>query len=391
MTSLTRRFFLKQLLDGGLKAAAVPAAVKVLLEAREANALPISLPAHQDTELRKVDFFERLENKGIRCGVCPNRCVLDDGETGICRARTNHDGVHYNHAYANPCILSVDPVEKLPMNNFYPGSEVVCVAVGGCNLRCLYCQNWEWSQKRPDDIKRKFSLGPGEAVHSVLKKDIRTVAFTYTEPIAFLEYISDIADIAANSGVRCVAASNGFATKPAARKMAEKLDGITIGLKGFDDAFYEKVCGAKLKPVLETIEEINSSGTCWVELTTLIVPTYNDDKKKIKEMALWIRKNVGTKVPWHFARFVPKYRLANVPRTPVSTLDDAMKIALDAGLEYVYTSNIAPHKGNNTRCPRCGRMLIERIGFKIIKNEIKTGRCRCGNRIPGFFDSAEPV
>lgn len=362
-----------------MKAAALPLAIQVLLKAAEARG------EDGASKYREVFFYDKLDDKYIRCGICPNACTLGDGGRGICRSRVNHGGVHCNHAFGNPCILRPDPIEKLPMNNFLPGTDTVCVAVGGCNLRCLYCQNYSWSQKRPEEIEDTFDLSPGRAVHSVLKKDIRTIAFTYTDPVAFLEYACDITDIARKSGVRCIAATNGFVTTQTARRIADKMDAVTVGLKGFDEEFYRTVCGASLKPVLEGIEEIKSHGGCWMELTTLIVPTYNDDMKTIKAMARWIKKTVGTKVPWHLSRFVPRYRLTNVPRTPVQTLDDAMKIALDAGLEYVYTSNIAPHKGNNTYCPRCGRTLVERVGFKILNNALKGGRCKCGCRIPGFF------
>jgi pyruvate formate lyase activating enzyme len=379
--SCTRRAFLHNAVQGGVKAAALPLAFKVLLEAQTAlGGTPFSRG-------KEVMSYTRLENGTIRCGVCPNLCRLKDGQTGICRARTNHQGIHYNQAYGNPCILKAAPIEKLPMNHFLPGSDTICIAVGGCNLRCLYCQNWEWSQREPEKIPQRFELGPGEAVHSVLKKDVRTIAFTYTDPIAFLEYALDIAQIARRSGVRCVAATNGFATKETARQAAKKLDAITVGLKGFDDGFYSSVCGARLGPVLDAIVEIQSQDTCWLELTTLIVPTYNDDKKKIKEMARWIRKNLGTRVPWHLSRFVPQYKLKNVPRTPVHTLDEAMEMGLDEGLEYVYTSNVAPHRGNNTYCPRCGRAVIERLGFKILKNELDRGRCRCGLKMAGILET----
>ncbi len=375
----SRRAFMKILLEGGFKTASLPLAFRVLLEACEARG------AGSDSRLEEVLFYEKLANGIVRCLVCPNQCTLEDGATGRCRARANRGGTHYSLAYGIPCILSPAPIEKLPMNQFLPGSDTVCIAAGGCNLRCLYCQNYAWSQKGPRAIKKRLDLSPAQAVHAVLKRDIRTIAFTYTDPIAYLEYALDIADIAGRYGVRCVAATNGFMNPPTARRAAEKFSGITVGLKGFDESFYQKVCGASLKPVLASIEEIRSFGKCWLELTTLIVPTYNDDLKKIKAMARWIRKNLGTDVPWHLARFIPHYKLTDVPRTPVQTLDAAMKIGLDEGLQYVYTSNIAPHAGNNTRCPRCGRTVIERIGFRVIQNHLKSERCRCGERLAGVF------
>jgi len=273
------------------------------------------------------------------------------------------------------------------LNHFYPEEETICIAVGGCNLRCLYCQNWEWSQKRPNDVTKRFDLSPAKAVHSVLDRKVNTIAFTYTDFIGFFEYACDIADIAKRTGVKCVSATNGYVNKPVIRKAAEKMDAITVGLKGFDDRFYQEVCGARLNPVLDSIVEIKSAANCWLEITTLIIPTYNDNLKLIKKMARWIRKNVGSKTPWHLSRFTPNYKLKDVPRTPVQTLDDARNIALDVGLEYVYTSNVAPHKGNNTYCPNCNKAIIERVGFKVLKNSIKDGRCKCGHRIAGHFSA----
>jgi pyruvate formate lyase activating enzyme len=195
----------------------------------------------------------------------------------------------------------------------------------------------------------------------------------------------DIASEARGRGVRCVSGTAAYVNKRPIRDACRVIDAFAVTLKGFDEAFYEKVCGISLKPVLAAIEEIKSEGA-WLELTTLIVPTYNDDIAKVKEMARWIRKNLGTRVPWHFARFVPRYRLKNIPQTPVQTLADARNAALDEGLEFVYTSNVAPHEGNNTCCPRCGRLLIERVGFKTLDNHIKKGRCPCGHEIAGVFE-----
>jgi len=312
-------------------------------------------------------------------------CVLAEGKTCFCRTRTNIKGTLYSRAWGNPCIVSLDPIEKLPLSNYLPGETVVSLATGGCNLRCTYCQNWEQSQKKPDDVKPTFDLDPGQAVASAVKKEVGTIAFTYTEPTAFLEYTFDIAAEAKRKGVRCVSGTAAYINKRPIREACKVIDAFSVTLKGFDETFYKKVCAVELKPVLSAIEEIKSEGR-WLELSTLIVPTYNDDIGKVKEMAKWIRKTLGTKVPWHFARFVPRYKLRNVPQTPVQTLEDARKVALDEGIEFVYTSNIAPHEGNNTRCPKCDRMLIERVGFRVIENTIKTGRCRCGKSIAGVFD-----
>ncbi len=380
--SLSRRELISRVARTGLKTASVPLALKVLADVNAAWARA----GRQVPFKREVDLYRKLPRNRIQCFVCPLNCVLAPGETCFCRSRTNERGTLYSRGWAKPCIVSIDPIEKLPFNNFYPGEKVASIAVGGCNLRCLYCQNWEQSQKKPDQVRPLIDLEPARAVESAREKELSTIAFTYTEPTAFHEYAMDIAAEARRAGVRVVSGTAAFVNRRPIREACKVIDAFAVTLKGFDETFYEKVCGARLKPVLNAIEEIRSEGA-WLELTTLIVPTYNDDVAKIKRMARWIRKNLGSTVPWHFARFVPRYKLKKIPQTPVQTLDDARKAALDAGIEFVYTSNIAPHAGNHTYCPRCKAMLIERVGFKTIRNRIKKGRCPCGHEIPGSFAS----
>jgi len=376
---LSRRQFLNRAARSGVKAASLPLALELLLSGKPASA------AGAAPFEREVYYYRKLPDRKIQCFVCPFNCVLKPGETCFCRSRINVDGTLYSRGWGKPCIVSIDPIEKLPFGNCLPGEKVVSLAVGGCNLRCLYCQNWEQSQEIPDKVRPVHDLDPGAAVASTRKKKIRTIAFTYTEPIAFYEYMIDIAAEAGAHGIRTVAGTALFANRRPVRDACRHIDAFAVTLKGFDQAFYRKVCGADLKPVLAALEEIRSEGR-WLELTSLIVPTFNDDMKKIRDMARWIRRNLGADVPWHFSRFVPRYKLANLPRTPIQTLEDARKTALDQGIDYVYTSNIAPHEGNNTYCPRCGRTLIERVGFKIIKNFLEKGRCPCGRKIAGIFE-----
>jgi len=386
--SLSRREFFSRAASAGFKTTSLPLALKVLADvnAARARAEREAISGKGRPFDREVDLYRKLPDKRIQCFVCPLNCVLSPGETCFCRSRTNVNGTLYSRGWAKPCIVSVDPIEKLPFNNFLPGEKVASIAVGGCNLRCRYCQNWEQSQKKPDDLRPVIDLPPERAVASTQKKGLSTIAFTYTEPTAFHEYVIDIAAEAQRAGVRVVSGTAAFVNRRAIREACRVVDAFAVTLKGFDETFYEKVCGARLKPVLNAIEEIRSEGV-WLELTTLIVPTYNDDRAKVRQMAKWIRKNLGSKVPWHFARFVPRYRLKNIPQTPVQTLDDVRDAALDAGIEFVYTSNIAPHAGNHTYCPRCKAMLIERVGFKTIDNRIEKGRCPCGHEIAGIFSS----
>lgn len=279
----------------------------------------------------------------------------------------------------------MDPIEKVPLNHFRPGSKTLSIALGGCNLRCLYCQNWQQSQKSPDELKT-FDLLPEDVIAAAKRKKLDTIAFTYTEPMTYIEYATDTAKLAKEAGLKVVLATAAYVEPKPLLSLARYVNAMTIGLKGFDDAFYEHALGVHLEPVLEAIKTIKKRTRCWLELVNLIVPTYNDDPEKITKMVRWIRKNLGGNVPLHIARFVPMYRLTNLPRTPVQTLEAAHAAARKAGLRYVYTSNIAPHEGNNTFCANCGKPVIERLGFKILDDRLRKGVCpKCRKKLPGVW------
>jgi pyruvate formate lyase activating enzyme len=320
---MTRRAFL------GGAASALPAIEVLELFAREAR---------RPGALKEVPHSKSLDGTRTQCFVCPLNCILNPGETCFCRTRTNHDGKLFSHAYDNPCILTVDPIEKLPLAHFLPGESSLSLAVGGCNLRCLYCQNWQQSQAKPDEI-RTFDLPRDKAVEGAKKKEVRVLAYAYTEPVAFLEYAMDVSALAREKGLKNVVASALFVNPDPLRELCKTTDAFAAGLKGFDEKFYEKALGVPLKPVLQALEVIKEEGV-WLEIVNLVVPGYNDDLAKVKEMAEWIRKTLGTKVPLHFGRFVPEYRLKDLPRTPVPTLEKCRQLALDAGLEHVYIFNV---------------------------------------------------
>jgi pyruvate formate lyase activating enzyme len=341
-------------------------------------------PARQFT--REVEYYERFPDGIIQCDVCPHQCMLSPGEVGFCRARTNVEGRHYTKAYANPCILRVDTVEKLPLSHFVPGEKMLTIAAGGCNLRCLYCQNWEQSQRPPDEQKT-FHLPVKEAIESAKKKGIRVIGFTYTDPIAFLEYAKDIAVAARKAGLKVAVGSALHVNPEPLLDLAQYVDAFAITLKGFDEKFYREVCAVERDDVLAAIETLKKRTRCWFELINLIVPTYNDDLDQIEEMARWVHRQLGANVPLHFARFVPMYKLQNLPRTPVQTLEAARQTAQDVGLRYVYTANIAPHEGTNTYCARCGEQVIQRLGFKILENRLRHGVCpNCRRKLPGVWE-----
>jgi pyruvate formate lyase activating enzyme len=332
---------------------------------------------------REVDHYRQLSGKQIQCFVCPLNCLLDDGETCFCRTRTNVGGRLFTRAYENPCILRVDPIEKLPLNHFHPGSQALTLGTGGCNVRCLYCQNWQQSQKKPDDLKT-FKLTARDAVAMARKKKLDTIAFAYTEPVAFLEYAQDIAILAKKARLKVAVATAAFVEPEPLLEFAQYVDAFVIGLKGFDEEFYHRALGIELAPVLKAIETLKKHSRCWIELTNLVVPTYNDDPEQIRAMVAWVHDQLGDEIPMHFARFVPTYRLTNLPRTPVQTLEAACEAAREAGLRYVYTSNIAPHEGSNTVCARCGATVVERLGFKVLSNALRRGVCpKCRKPLPG--------
>ncbi len=374
---MKRREFLTGLAKAGVAAAATPAALRVLLGFEEARAAggPAPYP---------VKHGRTLEDDGVQCLVCPMNCVLAPGEVCFCRTRMNRGGKLVNNAYANPCIVRVDPVEKTPLNHFAPGAKALSVATGGCNLRCLYCQNWRESQSEPKDL-RNVDLAPERAVTGALEQDVRILCFTYTEPVVYSEYILDVAAYARERGVRCVMASAAYMEPEPMKELCRAMSGAALALKGFTPEFYRTVCGQKLEPTLKALEAARSTGV-WMEVTTLVVPTLNDDMKSVKEQCRWHRKSLGPDVPLHFARFIPEHKLAELPRTPVSTLEDCRKIALDEGLRFVYLSNVAPHEGNRTLCPKCGKVLVDRLGFKILSSCLDQGTCPgCSTRIPGVW------
>jgi pyruvate formate lyase activating enzyme len=333
---------------------------------------------------REVKHYEKLADKKIQCHVCPLHCTLKDAETCFCRTRTNHAGTLYNHAYASPCVINVDPIEKTPLLHFQPGIKTLAFGCAGCNLRCLYCQNWQIAQEQPVNTKN-FKLTAEDAVEQLRQKDIPAVAFTYTEPVSYLEYAIEVAAAVHKAGKKAVMASGAFVEEVPLKEACAELDGMVLALKGFTEDFYLKVCGVKLAPVLKAIEVAKKSGK-WLELTTLVIPTYNDDLKKIKEMVQWVVKNLGTDVPLHFGRFTPEYKMRRVPQTPVNTLEECRNIALAEGVKFAYISNVAPHDGNHTYCPKCKHVVIRRAGFRLLENNLKNGACpSCSTKIPGVW------
>jgi pyruvate formate lyase activating enzyme len=383
---LDRRLFLKRAIIAGCGLAWGAYTVPNLLHERRSAGLRIGFPNDAPAELwrwsREADWYEA---KGglVKCVLCPHECILDENDRGFCRTRVVKNGMLHTVAYGNPCTIHVDPVEKKPLYHFLPGAPIFSVATAGCNLRCLNCQNWEISQAKPEKTDNADLL-PERLVQAVAQRDIRLIAYTYSEPIIFYEYVRDAAALARAHGMRNVLVTAGYISEKPLRQLCRLIDAVTLDVKGFNDNLYKKLTGAKLDPVLRGLEVMREEGV-WLEVSRLIVPTYSDDRNDIRDLCRWVARALGPGTPLHFLRFYPAYRLNGLPPTPVQVLDEARQIALDAGLQFVFIGNVPGHAGANTVCPRCGRTVIERRGFSITTNLLDNGRCPCGEAIPGVW------
>jgi pyruvate formate lyase activating enzyme len=328
-------------------------------------------------------LYEKLDEGKVKCFLCPQYCAISPGKRGICGVRENIGGALYTLVYGKVVAKHVDPIEKKPFFHFYPGSHSFSIAAVGCNFRCLHCQNYEISQypKQNKDIPGE-EMSPEEVIEEAVRAGCESIAYTYTEPTIFFEFAYDCARLAIKKGIRNVFVSNGYISPDAIRLIAPYLDANNIDLKG-DDAFYKKVVGAKLQPVLDTIKLMKELGV-WVEVTTLIIPDYNDSDDFLTFAAEFI-KSVDASIPWHVSQFYPTYKLLDKPRTPHSTLRRAREIGQKTGLKYVYEGNVPGAGGENTLCPSCGALLIERIGFSLTHIRMKDSQCeKCGARIDGI-------
>ncbi len=322
--------------------------------------------------------------RGLRCQLCPNRCDIKEGERGDCRTRINIGGELFTLAYGNPCAVHIDPIEKKPLNHYLPGSTSLSIATAGCNLACLNCQNWEISQKAPDEVA-SVELMPGQVAAMAHSKSCKSVAYTYTDPVVYYEYVVDSAKAARELGIKNVIVSAGYIEEPPLREWCKYIDAANIDLKSFSDELYQNLNAGLLEPVLNTLKILKEEGV-WLEITNLIVPRWTDDPEMIKQMCGWLADNGFENVPLHFSRFTPTYKLSNLPVTPVEILDQARNIALKSGLKYVYVGNVPGHEGKDTYCPACKKKLIDRSGYRLVANHITEGKCSfCGEAIAGVW------
>jgi pyruvate formate lyase activating enzyme len=336
-----------------------------------------------DKHTREAMFYT-VTPRGVVCGICPNECTLKPGEESICHNRINLDNKLWSFAYGNPCAVHVDPIEKKPLFHFLPGSRTFSIATAGCNFACLNCQNWTISQTSPAKTSN-VDLMPGAVVESCLATDCESIAYTYSEPVSFYEYVHDTARLAHEKKIRNIMVSNGYINPEPLEKLLPYIDAANIDLKAFDSTIHLKLTGGKLQPVLDTLVTLQKSKV-WLEITSLIVPSWSDNMEMIRKMCVWLVSNGFASVPLHFSRFSPLYKLTQLPVTPLAKLLQAKETAIREGLKYVYIGNV-PGKGfENTLCPACREMVVERAGFSILKYNIENGNCKfCQAKVDGVW------
>ncbi len=375
---LNRRAFLKGAALLGV-AAACPCAV---ISSRAASAATI--PGEDDRFVTEAAFYEKLDNLKIRCVLCPKECVIDNRERGYCGVRENRDGTYYTLVHSRPCTHHTDPIEKKPLFHVLPGTRAFSISTAGCNVNCKFCQNWQISQVRPEQV-RSIHMPPAKVASMAKQAGAASIAYTYGEPVVFYEYMRDAIDAGHAEGIKSVVITGGYIQQKPLIELCAHADAIKVDLKAFSESYYADVVSGELKPVLDALVTMRKHGT-WTEIVYLVVPTLNDSDDELTGLCRWIRSELGVDVPVHFTRFHPDYLLKHLPPTPVRTLDRAKAIADAEGLQYVYVGNVPGHSSENTRCPGCGQVVIARSGFFVRSNRLRDGRCsECDHEIPGVW------
>ncbi|MGQ9818111.1 MAG: AmmeMemoRadiSam system radical SAM enzyme [bacterium] len=374
---ITRRKFLKSLFGIALSGLFS----NVLLKRAAAKEMEIKVGFIKEIPAL---YYKKLDAKKIQCLLCPRECIVSQGHKGFCRARKNINGEYYTLVHSNPCAVHIDPIEKKPLFHFLPGTTALSLATAGCNFTCKNCQNWDISQVSPEQTDN-IEISPQKMVELAIQYQTPTIAYTYTEPSVFYEYMLDIAKLAHKYGILNIYHSNGYLNLEPLEALIPFLNGANIDLKGFSDDFYKDITGGTLSPVLNTLKTLKKKGV-WLEITNLIIPTKNDNEKMIREMCVWIKNELGNDVPIHFSRFYPQYKLQNLPPTPLEKLRSAAQIARKVGLLYIYIGNVPGIQEENTYCPACKKIIIERKGYDIKQINLINGRCKfCKNVIPGYW------
>jgi len=394
---LTRRRFLRRCAAGGCALAAGAGAATFLGTTCAQDDVPLpKLGAIYQTP--EALFYEKLEENRVRCTLCPNQCEVGDQERGYCGVRENRGGKYVTLVYGNPCARHIDPIEKKPLFHFLPGTYAYSIATAGCNVECLFCQNWEISQVRPEQT-RNLDLPPEALVADVqlprtsrFTRHVirsRTIAYTYTEPVVYYEYMHDTSKLARAKGIESVMISNGYICTEPMEKLCDVLSAVKIDLKAYTEKFYKELCHGRLQPVLDAIKVL-ARRKMWFELVYLVIPTHNDEPREVREMCKWIAGELGPDVPLHFSAFHPPYKLLNLEPPSAETIERLYNVARAEGLHFVYVGNISRpggHPGESTQCPKCGRCVVKRIRYQVADVKIKDGKCQhCATKVPGVWD-----
>ncbi len=327
-------------------------------------------------------WYTELTDRRVRCDLCPRQCELAEGERGPCRVRENRDGSCFSLVYGNPALVQEDPVERKPFFHVLPGSRALSISTAGCNLSCQFCEVWDMALVAPEEVYA-YDMPPETVIEYARAGGVLSVSYAFGEPVIYYEYVHTVAGKAREEGLLNLMHTAAYIQPEPLQEIVRLMDAVNVDLKGFDREFYREYVGGELDPVLENLKIIREAGV-HMEITNIVIPTLNDDMEKIGEMCAWIAGELGTDVPLHFVRFYPLYRLSALPRTPVSTLEDARGKALESGLDYVYISRVTQHEGENTYCPGCGEKIIDRMGFVVEEIKLENGSCSyCGREIPG--------
>ncbi|WP_286239207.1 AmmeMemoRadiSam system radical SAM enzyme [Neptuniibacter halophilus] len=333
-------------------------------------------------------YWHTLEDGRVQCDLCPRFCKLKESQRGLCYVRGNQGGEIKLFSWGRSSGFCIDPIEKKPLNHFYPGEPILSFGTAGCNLNCRFCQNWDMSKSREMDTLADQAR-PEQLAESCLQHHCLGVAFTYNDPVIFMEYALDVATACHERGLKAVAVSAGYICDAPRTEFFSQMDAANIDLKSFSERFYKKICGGQLAPVLDTLLYLKQETDCWFEITNLIIPGENDSNQELEAMCRWIHDELGPETPLHFSAFHPDYKMLNTPHTPSETLTRAREIALNCGLHYPYTGNVHDPAGSSTYCHHCGLRLIERDWYQLGEwNLDAAGNCRgCSSKLPGRFST----
>lgn len=376
----------RDLLQGGAAGLCVMCMARAGVMPAEARQIPADA-GRGLVRPRPAAWFTELGGDRLRCDLCPWHCELAPGETGRCRVRRNHDGQGQTLAYANPVIVQEEPIERLPFFHVHPGSRTLAVSTAGCNLGCKFCEVWDMAQVGPHEV-HAYDMPPETVVEQARIAGLRSISYAFGEPVVFYEYMVSIAEQAKAAGLLNLMHTGGFINPEPLAALTGLMDAVNVDLKAFDENFYRELVGGRFQPILDTLLQLRDSGV-HLEITTIVIPGLNDRMEDIARMCEWIRDELGPDTPLHLSRFYPLFQLTNLPQTPVSTLDQARRTAMEAGLKHVYVGRVTGHEGENTRCPACAHQVISRLGFFVDEVDLDdNGNCgQCGQAIGGLWSA----